>query len=85
MEKDSYFTDTALPVTVKNLTSEKKSFSVKVEAVDENGDRLEDTMIFISDLLGGQSITEKAFTLLDDNTAEQLKTAEFRVVKVSMY
>ena len=85
VEKDSYFTDTALPVTVKNLTSEKKSFSVKVEAVDENGDRLEDTMIFISDLLGGQSITEKAFTLLDDNTAEQLKTAEFRVVKVSMY
>ena len=80
-----YFQTAKLPVTVKNLTDEKKSFSIKIEAVDGSGNRIDDDMIFVSDLGAGQSQTKDAFTLVMDETLEKLKTAKFRVVEISMY
>ena len=36
VEKDGYITNTKLVVTLKNKSSETKSFDVKIEAVDKN-------------------------------------------------
>ncbi len=84
--EDSGFVKTAkLPVTVKNLTDEKKSFSITVESVDENGNRIEDDTIYLNDLGAGQSQTKEAFTLLSEEKINSIANSKFKVVEISMY
>lgn len=83
--KDDFFDNYKLPVTVKNKGTENKSFSIKIEAVDSNGTRLDDDTIYVDSLNAGQSQNLEAFTLITSETAEKLATAEFKVLEVSMY
>ncbi len=83
---DEYgFTDTKLPVNVTNKSNEKKSFSIEIEAVDSNGNRIDTDTIYISNLNPGQTQIETAFTLVSSDKVATLKTAKFNVVNVSMY
>lgn len=79
------FTEAKLPVTITNIGSESKSFSIQIEALDENGTRIETDTIYVSNLSAGQSAAENAFTIISSDTAKQLKTATFNVVSISMY
>ena len=85
VKKDSFLTEAKLTLTIKNKSDEKKSFSIGIEAVDENGTRIETDTIYIDGLGAGQSQSEEAFTLLTDDKIEKLKNAEFKVYEVSMY
>ena len=85
VKKDEYTTDTELSVKVKNKSSETSSFSVTIEAVDKNGDRIEEDTVYFNDLKAGQGKTENAFTLVDSNKTKKLKNAEFKILEVSKY
>lgn len=79
----SYDDTTELPVTIKNKSSEKSSYSVKIEAVDADGNRVADDTIYVSDLKSGQSVSEKAFEYVESGKLEALKTATFKVLEVT--
>lgn len=85
VEESDFWDTTSLEVTIKNIGSEKASFSVSVEAVDENGTRIADDTMYVNDLAAGQDIKEKVFTLVESEKIDALKTATFRVYEVSKY
>ncbi len=82
---NGYWTDTALPITVKNKSDEKKSFSITIEAVDANGNRIDSETIYANNLAGGQSQSFTVFEFVLEEEIEAFLTAEFRVLEVSMY
>ena len=80
---DGYIDSTELPVTIKNKTTEKASYTIKIEAVDADGARIADSTLYITDLNSGQSMSEKAFTLVESDKIEALKAATFKILEVS--
>lgn len=84
--KDEYgFTDTKLKCNVKNKTSEAKSFSITVEAVDSNGTRITTDYIYADNLNPGQNQEFEIFKLVESEKIESLKNAQFKIVEASMY
>ena len=79
----TYDDKTELPVTIKNKASEKASYTVKIEAVDAENNRIADDTVYVTDLNAGQSVTEKAFTYVEADKVEALKTATFKILEVS--
>ena len=78
-------TDTKLPVTVKNLTSGSKSFNIQIEAVNANGDRIDDSYVYASNLSAGQSQSFEAFTIVTSDKVEALKTAKFSIIQIQEF
>lgn len=86
INEDSYgFKDSELKVKVTNKTSEKKSFTIHIEAVDANGSRIKDDYIYANDLAAGQSQEFKTFQLLTSENIEKCKDATFKIVECSMF
>ena len=83
--ENEYFDETELSVTVKNKAEGKKSYSIEIEAVDANGNRLDTDYVYANDLASGQSQTFKIFTLVTSENIEAMKGATFRIIEVSMY
>lgn len=77
--------DTKLEVTVKNKLNEKKSFSLHIEAVNKNGERIAEDYVSVNDLGGGQSQKFKAFSLVDKDKIKELKNAEFKIIEASAF
>lgn len=82
---NDYFTETELVATVKNKSAERKSFSIHVEAIDEEGSRIEEDYIYANDLGAGQSQDFEIFNLVSSDKIDLLKNATFKVIEVSMY
>lgn len=80
-----YFATTKLNVRVTNKAEEKKSYTIKVEAVSEDGTRIDTDTVYANDLNAGQAQNLEAFTLISSDKIEQFKKATFKVVEVSMY
>lgn len=72
-----------LPVSVTNKMSDKKSFSIQIEAVDTSGNRILDDTVYANDLGAGQSQDFEAFKLVSSDKIEALKSATFKIVSVS--
>ena len=85
MEEDGYFTNTKLNVTVKNKDSSKRSYYIKIEAVDENGARLDTDTVYAFDLNSNQEMHLDAFEYVDRDKIEEFRTASFKVLEASMY
>lgn len=83
--KQQYMTDTKLTVNVKNKSSEAKSFSIQIEAVDGNGSRINQDTIYANNLNAGQGQDFEIFTLVSSDKVEDMKNATFKIVEVSMY
>ena len=73
-----------LVVTVTNKSKEKKSFTIHIEAVDNTGKRIDDDYVYANDLNSGQTQDFKIFTLVSSEKLEQMKSAEFKIIDVSM-
>jgi len=82
---DEFLPETKLEVSVKNISNEKKSFDVMIEAIDQNGKRIDYDVILINELGAGQQQDFEAFILVESDVAEKLKTATFNIVEASMY
>lgn len=85
VDTDEYITNTKLIVTLKNKSSEKKSFDVKIEAVDKDGNRIDSDTAYASDLNAGQSQKIELFTLVTSDKIKTYKKAKFKIVEASMY
>lgn len=83
--KGQYSTDTKLIVTVKNKTSETKSFTIQVEAVDANGSRINQDYVYANNLTAGQSQDVEIFNYVTSDKLEAMKNATFKIVEASMY
>ena len=83
---DEYgLTDTNLTVKVTNKTNETKSFSIQVEAVDENGNRINQDYVYANNLKAGQSQNFDIFQLVSSDEVEAMKNATFNIVEASSY
>jgi len=82
--KDEYGLDaTKLPVTVTNKNPEKKTYTIQIEAVDASGVRILDESVYANDLGSGQTQEFEAFKYVESSKLEAVKTAEFKIVKVT--
>lgn len=84
--KGSYgITDTKLTVKVTNKTTEKRSFSFHIEAVDSTGSRINEDYVYANDLAAGQSQSFDIFTLITSDKINTMKNATFKIIEASMY
>lgn len=84
LTEDEYgLQDSKLAVTVRNKSDEKQSFSVKIEAVNAEGNRIEDDTIYANDLGAGQSQEFNIFNFVASDKYEALKSASFKVVSAT--
>ena len=84
-ELNNYLAETKLNVTVKNKDNSRHSYSIKIEAVDENGARLDTDTVYAHDLNNNQEMHLDAFEYVDWDKIEEFRTASFKVLEVSMY
>ncbi len=77
--------DSKLTVTVTNKTSETKSFSIQIEAVDASGSRITTDYINADSLGANQSQDFDIFTYVSSEDLEAMQSATFNVVEISMY
>lgn len=85
ISEDSYYYETSLDVIVKNIDSKRRNFSITIEAVDENGARLDTDVVYARQLNPQQEIYLKAFEYVEDDLLEQFKSAQFKVLEVKKY
>ena len=78
-------TDTKLTVKVTNKTNETKSFSIKVEAVDANGSRINQDYVYANNLTAGQSQDFDIFQFVSSDQIEAMQNATFNIVEASSY
>lgn len=83
---DEYgLTDTKLTVKVTNKTNETKSFSIQVEAVDANGNRINQDYVYANNLTAGQSQNFDIFQFVSSDQIEAMQNATFNIVEASAY
>jgi len=85
VEEGEYITETSLSIKVTNKLSEKASFNITIEAVDENGDRIDEGYVYANDLGAGQSQTFDIFEYVEEDKLEDMKNATFKIASVSKY
>lgn len=83
--KEQYSTDTKLNVKVTNKTKESKSFRIQIEAVKENGERIDQDYVNANNLSAGQTQNFEIFKFIPSDKLEGMKNATFKIVEVSMY
>ena len=72
-------------MTVKNKTSEKKSYNFHIEALDSNGSRIGEDYVYANDLNAGQSQNFEIFTYISSDKLDAMKNATFKIVEASAY
>ena len=86
ISKDEYgLTDSKMVVTVKNITDKKKSYSLHIEAVDANGNRIQEDYVYANDLSAGQTQNFEIFTYIEDSKIDGMKAAAFKIIEASAY
>ena len=74
-----------LPVTLKNKGDKRATFTVRVEAVTDSGERITDASVFANDLGPGQSYTDELSFFVGADKVRDLSHAKFNVVSVSTF
>lgn len=78
-------TNTKLTVKITNKTNETKSFNIQVEAVDTNGNRINQDYIYANNLTAGQSQDFDIFQFVSSDQIEAMQNATFNIVEASAY
>lgn len=83
---DEYgYSDTKLVVKITNTSNEKKSFNFTIEAISNDGSRIDTDYIYANNLSAGQSQNFDIFTYVSDDKLDDMKSATFNIVEASMY
>lgn len=85
VEGEYGMTDTKMVVKVTNKTNETKSFTIQVEAVDTNKNRINQDYIYANNLTAGQSQEFEIFTYVTSDQIDAMQNATFNIVEASMY
>ena len=84
--KDKYGLVTSkLTASVTNKDTEKKSYSITIEALDASGSRIMIDYIYANDLDVNQSANYDIFKSISSDQVDSMKNATFKVSEVSMY
>ena len=75
--------ETKVVVTVTNKAKSKASYDIHIEAVDSNGNRIEDDYVYASNLAAGQTQEVKIFGFIEDEKLEAMKNATIKIVDIS--
>ena len=68
-----------------NKNKEAKSYNIKIEAVSNDGTRVDESTVYVTSLGSGQSVDEEAFTYIASDKLESVKNAKFKVLTVLQY
>jgi len=82
---NGYTYDTSLEVVITNNSNQQKSFFITIEAIDEEGTRLDTDMIMADRLNPGQKVKLEAFEYVPQEKIEQYKSATFKVLDVQQH
>lgn len=82
---DDGFISTQLVFNVTNTGDEAKAYYIQIEAVDNDGNKIDEDSIRTSILDVNQSKDFKIFTYVSNNNIEAMENAIFNVVEVSSY
>ena len=82
---NGYFSETSLDITVKNKAEKQCTYFITIEAVDENGARIDTDTIYADRLGAGQEIYLTAFEYVEQEKLSQFKNATFRVLEINKY
>ena len=83
---DEYgMTETKMTVKVTNKTNATKSFSIQVEAVDANGNRINQDYVYANNLTAGQSQDFDIFEFVAREDIEKMQSATFNIVEASSF
>lgn len=85
VEGDYGIVKTKLPVKLTNKNKEAKSYNIKIEAVSNDGTRVDESTVYVTSLGSGQSVDEEAFTYIASDKLEDVKNAKFKVLTVSQF
>ena len=76
---------TKLTVKITNKTAETKSFTIQVEAVDADGNRINQDYVYANNLTAGQSQEFEIFNFVSSDQIDAMKDAKFNIVEASVY
>ena len=82
---NGYFSETSLDVKVKNIAEKQYTYYIIIEAVDENGTRIDTDTIYADKLNAGQDINLTAFEYVEEDKINQFKSATFKVLEINKY
>lgn len=82
---NGYFSETSLDVKVKNIAKKQYTYYIVIEAVDENGTRIDTDTIYAEKLNAGQDVNLTAFEYVEEDRINQFKSATFRVLEINKY
>ncbi|MBQ3816697.1 MAG: zinc-ribbon domain-containing protein [Clostridia bacterium] len=82
---NGYFSETSLDVKVKNIAEKQYTYHIIIEAVDENGTRIDTDTIYAEKLNAGQDVNLTAFEYVEEDRINQFKSATFRVLEINKY
>lgn len=82
---NGYFSETSLDVKVKNIAEKQYTYYIVIEAVDENGTRIDTDTIYAEKLNAGQDVNLTAFEYVEEDRINQFKSATFRVLEINKY
>lgn len=82
---NGYYDETSLDVTVKNMSDEQYTFYITIEAVGDDGARLDTDTIYADRLNSGQSISLTAFEYVNKDKIDEFRNASFKVLDIQYY
>ena len=85
VSNNGYYSETSLEVTVRNQDEKQCSYHITIEAVDENGARIETDMIYADRLNSGQEIYLTAFEYVEQSKIEKFQNATFKILEIDKY
>jgi hypothetical protein len=77
--------DAHVPVTVTNHTDKTSDYSITVEWVDSEGNRISTGDAFVEGVKPGQTAKDKAVSLADSDDLGKLKSAEVKISKIDRH
>ena len=85
VSNNGYYYETTLDITVKNISETQCTYYITIEAIDENGARIDTDMIYADRLGSGQEIYLTAFEYVEEDKINKFKNASFRVLEINKY
>lgn len=85
VSKGEFYSETSIEVTVKNKADKQYSYDIVIEAVEQDGTRIDTSYVYAENLAPGQKVVLPAFEYVEENKISKFKNAEFRVLEIEKF
>lgn len=85
IEEKDYYQEGYLPVVVTNISNKVQSYSITVDAIGKDGNRIKQSYVYVNDLGPGKTVVDdRNFMGFTQEECDVFKDATFEVVKVGV-